>query len=87
MNDLIELKTARITSKGQIALPKDVRRSKAFKEGAKVAILAYGDHIELRPLKSIDIFSKEGMMTAVMSESSLAKHWNTQEEDEAWKNL
>ena len=87
MIDLIELKTARITSKGQIALPKDVRRSKAFREGAKIAILAYSDHIELRPLKSINVFSKEGRITALMSESSLAKDWNTKEEDELWKNL
>ena len=36
---LIEIKTSKITSKGQIALPKDIRELEGFKEGTKVAIL------------------------------------------------
>lgn len=86
MNDLIDLKTVKITAKGQIALPHDVRKN-GFRKGSKIAILAYGDHIELRPLKTINLLQKEGMITALISESSLAKKWNTKEEDEAWKNL
>lgn len=80
---LIEVKTAKITEKGQIAIPKDIRELEGFKEGSKIAVLAFDDHIELRPLKSI----KSGRISALLSEKALAKDWSTKEEDEAWKDL
>ena len=80
---LIEVKTATITEKGQIAIPKDIRSLKGFKKGSKVAILAFEDRIELRPMNQIS----EKMFTALASEKSLAKDWNSKEDDEAWKNL
>ena len=80
---LIEVKTAKITEKGQIAIPKDIRDLEGFKEGTKVAILAFEDRIELRPMNQIN----EKMFTALASERSLAKLWNTKEEDKAWKHL
>lgn len=80
---LIEVKTAKITEKGQIAIPKDIRGMEGFKEGSKVAILAFEDRIELRPMKQIH----EKMFTALASEKSLAKDWNSKEDEEAWKNL
>lgn len=80
---LIDVKTAKITEKGQISIPKDIRESKGFKEGLKVAILAYDDRIELRPLEMIN----ERMLTALASEKVLAKDWNSKEEDDAWKDL
>ena len=80
---LIEIKTAKVTEKGQIVIPKDMRDIEGFKEGAKVAILAFDDRIELRPMKQIH----EKMFTALASEKSLAKLWNSKEEDKAWKHL
>lgn len=47
---LIEVKSAKITSKGQIAIPKDIRELEGFRVGSKVAILAYEDRIELVPI-------------------------------------
>ena len=80
---LIEVKTAKITEKGQIAIPKDIREMEGFKKGSKVVILAFEDRIELRPMKQIH----EKMFTALASEKSLAKDWNSKEDEEAWKNL
>ena len=86
---LIEVKTAKITGKGQIAIPKDIRELEGFNEGDKIAVLAYEDHVELRPLKQLRKldFSKESMQTALASEKVLAKDWNSKEEDKAWENL
>ena len=85
---LKELKTVKITPKGQIAIPKDIRKIRGFKEGSKIALLAFDDHIEMRPLSSMTrAASKESVLTYLASESSLAKDWLTKEEDEAWKNL
>ena len=89
MEDLIEIKTAKITEKGQIAIPKEIRKIKGFKEGEKVAIIAFKDHVEIRPIKQVNKLdlSKESIQIALLSEKSLAKEWVTKEEDEAWKNL
>ena len=80
---LIEMKTAKITEKGQIAIPKDIRKLEGFKLVSKVVILAYKNKIEIRPLKKID----ENMLTALASEKVLARDWLSEEEDEVWKDL
>jgi len=80
---LIEVKTAKITEKGQISIPKDMRNIEGFKKGSKIAVLAFSDHVELRPINSI----KNGRIMALLSEKSLAKEWNKKEEDAAWKDL
>lgn len=80
---LMDMKTALITEKGQIAIPKAIREREGFGEGAKIAILAFENRIELIPLAKFN----EKMFPALASEKSLAKEWLTREEDQAWKNL
>jgi AbrB family looped-hinge helix DNA binding protein len=48
---LVEVKSATITRKGQIAIPKDIRELEGFREGSKIAILAYEDRVELVPIE------------------------------------
>ena len=52
-NKLIEVKSATITSKGQIAIPKEIRELEHFKIGSKIAILAYEDRVELIPIEKV----------------------------------
>ena len=78
---LIDIKTGTITEKGQIVIPRSVRET--FLPGEKVAILAYNDRIELRPLGTVD----EALSCAYLSEKTLKKDWSLKEEDEAWNNL
>ena len=80
---LVEIRSVTITEKGQIAIPKEIRDIEGFGEGTKIAILAYEDHVELRPMKQVS----EKMFTAYASEKSLAKDWNSKEDEKAWKNL
>ena len=80
--DVIDVRSATITEKGQISIPKGIRED-GFKEGSKVAIISYKDRIEIRPIK----FLNKNLSTAYASEKILAKDWDTKEEDEAWKNL
>jgi len=77
------MKSGTITKKGQISIPRRIRDIEGFKEGSRIAILAYDDRIELRSMKQIDA----KMYTAFASEKVLAKDWNSKEEDEAWKDL
>jgi len=78
-----EIRTVKITEKGQIVIPKMIRMLEGFKEGSKISVIAYDNRIELRPINQIT----EGLSRALLSESVLAKDWNTPEEDEAWKDL
>lgn len=80
---LIDIRSVKITNKGQIAIPRGVREMKGFKTGERLAVLSFDDHIELRPIKQID----ESMNTAIATEKVLSKDWNSNEEEEAWKNL
>lgn len=85
---LIEMKTATITEKGQVAIPKDAREIKGFKEGNKVVILAFEDHIEIRPLKQVsEKMSFTRKAPALLSEKALAKDWLSKEDEAAWKHL
>ncbi len=77
------MKSARITSKGQIAIPKDMREIEGFKEGDKISILAFDNRLELRSFKQFN----EKMLTAIASEKSLAKDWLSKEDEKAWKHL
>ena len=80
---LVEMRTATITEKGQISIPKEIRGIEGFKVGSKLAVLAFEDRIELRPLENVS----ERFSTALASEKSLAKGWLNKKEDKAWKNL
>jgi len=80
--EIQEIKTVKITEKGQICIPSDARTN-GFQEGSKISVIVYKNKIELRPLKKVG----EAMMSMIASERVLAKDWNTKEEDEAWKDL
>lgn len=84
---LLQIKTAKITERGQIAIPKGIRELEGFAEGSSIVVLAYDDHVELRSLEAVEKNELKLPETAILSEKSLAKAWNTKEEDEAWKNL
>jgi len=82
MQEIKEIKTVKITDKGQICIP-NIARLNGFKEGSKVSIIVYSNKIELRPLSKIS----NAMVAMLASEKVLAREWNTKEEDEAWKDL
>ena len=80
---LIGMKTVTITGKGQIAIPKSMRKTKAFKEGAKLAVFAFQNQIILRPLDQV----KEELGWMKLGEETLSKNWLSKEDEKAWKNL
>jgi AbrB family looped-hinge helix DNA binding protein len=80
---LVEIRSATITDKGQIVIPKSLRKYEGFSEGSKIAILTYKDHIELRPIETIE----EKLFPLLASEKVLAKDWNSKEDKKAWAHL
>ena len=83
--EIKEIRTVRITSKGQISIPSAVRAMAGFEEGAIVSIVAYGNRVELRPMKKEKI--SDAMLAMLTSKKVLAKNWLSKEDEEAWKDL
>ncbi len=83
--EIQEIKTATITSKGQICIPNSARNLPGFQEGSKITITVYPDKVELKPLKQEELTDAEFSMLA--SEESLAENWLSPEDEEAWKDL
>ena len=83
MHEILEIKTATVTEKGQICIPQLARQQAGLKEGSKVSIIVYNDKIELIPMKKLS----KRLSTAIASEKALAKDWNSKEDEAAWKNL
>lgn len=81
--EIKEIRTVKITEKGQVCIPKEARDIAGFEEGSKVNLIVYSDKVELRPMKKMT----DAMFAMLASEEVLAKAWNTKEEDEAWKDL
>ncbi len=83
-NEIKDIRTATITSKGQICIPNIARNLMGFKEGTKISIAVYPDRVELKPMKK-EI--NEALMCMLASEEVLAKNWLSKEDEEAWKDL
>ena len=77
---LLAMQTATVKN-GEIRIP--VRRLEHLKDGSKVAVLAFENHIEVMSFDDLE----DRMFCARASEYVLAREWNTPEEDEAWKDL
>ena len=83
MEKILGMKSATITSKGQVTIPKELRKQAGFKTGSKVVFITLKDRVQVIPMEKIS----DAMYASLMSEKSLAKIWDTPEEDEAWKHL
>ncbi|MBP2029280.1 AbrB family looped-hinge helix DNA binding protein [Methanohalophilus levihalophilus] len=82
VSGILGLKDVTVSSKGQIVIPKELRKG-TFPEGSQAAVIAYADHIEIRPLTYV----LEKLECALISEPSFAEEWDTPEEDKAWEDL
>jgi AbrB family looped-hinge helix DNA binding protein len=83
--EINEIKTVKITGKGQISIPSSVRARAGFEEGAKISVVTYKDRVELRPMKKEKM--SDAMFAMLASEEVLAKNWLSKEDEEAWKDL
>ena len=59
---IVEIKTARITAKGQIVIPKDIRALEGFEEGDKVAVAISGGKDSLLMAKMFQELKKHGQV-------------------------
>jgi antitoxin PrlF len=55
---------AKITFKGQVTIPKDIRNALAIKEGDSVIFIVQGDHAVLKPIKKKSLIDFYGALSA-----------------------
>lgn len=83
--EIKDIRTATLTSKGQICIPSVARDIVGFKEGTKISIIVYTDRVELKPMKNKEL--NDALFCMLASEEVLAKNWLSKEDEEAWKDL
>ena len=83
--EIKDIRTATITSKGQICIPNIARNLVGFKEGTKISVVVYNDRVELKPFQKEKL--NDALMCMLASEEALAKNWMSKEDEEAWKDL
>jgi AbrB family looped-hinge helix DNA binding protein len=62
---------AKMTFKGQITIPKEIRHALALKEGDSVIVTVQGDHAVLKPLKKKSLSDFYGTLPATRPYSGL----------------
>ena len=70
-----------VGEKGQIVIPKKMRDDLKIGKGTKLLVSEDKDKITIKPVPD------EKYLFMLLSESSLAKDWLTEEEDKAWEHL
>ena len=55
---------AKITFKGQVTIPKEIRNALAIKEGDSVIFIVEGDHAILKPIKKKSLSDFYGTLSA-----------------------
>ena len=74
------MELARITSKGQMTIPKKVRDAARLAAGDVVTFVVENDRVTLRKLPSGDDAYLAGVQETLTE-------WNSAEDDDAWRDL
>ena len=74
------MELARITSKGQMTIPKRVREEAHLKSGDIVSLAVEGERILMRKIKPAD----EAYLRSVQA---TLDEWGSPEDEEAWRDL
>ena len=82
----MEIKTIKLSEKGQISIPKEIREEMQLKKGDKLILMAKGNQLVLHKanvlLKKLNL-DEESIGTMLLSEQTLSKDWDNKY-DERW---
>lgn len=85
MQRAIKFKTIKVSKKGQIAIPSDIRKDMGISEGDELLLVKKGKRIMLEKASELsEELEDEFDDLLTLSESSLRKIWDNRE-DEIWK--
>ena len=82
----MELKTIKLSEKGQISIPKEIRKGMRLKKGDKLVLITKGEQLILQKadlvLKKLGL-EEESISNMMASEETLKKDWDNKY-DERW---
>ena len=82
----MELKTIKLSEKGQISIPKEIRKGMHLKKGDKLVLMANGEQLIMQKadavLKKLGI-EEESLNNMLASQETLKKDWDNKY-DERW---
>ena len=78
-----------VSSRGQIVIPKDIRKNLGIKEGSKLFALEKNGKLiltkEENVLEYIDLIDKEESGWLALAEKSLHEIWDNEKDDKVWR--
>ncbi|MGH9877031.1 MAG: AbrB/MazE/SpoVT family DNA-binding domain-containing protein [Nitrososphaerales archaeon] len=85
MQRAIKFKTIKVSKKGQIAIPSDIRKDMGISEGDELLLVKKGKRIMLEKASELsEELEDEFDDLLALSEASLRKIWDNREDD-IWK--
>ncbi len=86
---LTMIETLKVSSRGQIVIPEELRKELGIKEGTKLILIKEENRIiiekEAEFLKRLKGIDKEKAGWLALAEKSLEKMWDNKKDDEIWK--
>jgi AbrB family looped-hinge helix DNA binding protein len=77
-------KTVKVSEKGQIAIPADIRKETGIRQGDELIIVQEGNKIMIEPVGKVGVAVKDDFSDLLkISENSLMKVWDNKA-DEVW---
>ena len=78
----MQIKTIRVSEKGQIAIPKEIRETIGIKEGEELLLVQKNDQILLQKVSTMNKLLEDNFSDiAVFSQNSLKEVWDNSEDD------
>jgi len=81
------MSTAKVSKKGQLVIPVEIRRKHMIESGTVVEFLDYGEQIILVPIPSDPIGAAEGWLKSTKSTAELLSEARSEEEQLESKKL
>ncbi len=84
------METIKVSSRGQIVIPEEVRKGLGIKEGTKLVLIQRGNRVILEKvqdfMKEIERVEQERIGWMLLGEKGMAKIWGNPQDEEVWKH-
>ncbi|HLD04414.1 MAG TPA: AbrB/MazE/SpoVT family DNA-binding domain-containing protein [Candidatus Nanoarchaeia archaeon] len=81
--------TIKVSSRGQIVIPEEVRKGLGIKEGTKLVLIQRGNRVILERvqdfMKDIEKAEQERLGWMLLGEKGMADIWDNPQDEEVWK--
>ena len=87
MKNKMILKTVKVTEKGQIAIPLEIRNQINIEKGDELIVFTFNDKILIEKAKNITLYMKDDFKDILKLSERVAKKLWSNKEDDIWDTL